>query len=206
MNDLDKPKGREASKAYHHQKIIDATIDCIATYGFAGTTISRLTNATGLSRGMVNLHFSSKDQMLVEVLKHLADEYRNNWEEALKGAENTPAAKLTAIVNSDFDLNLFNAKKISVWLAYRVEAQSKPAYLRYCDNRERHFFETVHGLCEEVRIQGQYEVSSVSITLGLTSISEGLWFDFLLHPNDFDAVGAIENCLTFLRGAYPKHF
>jgi len=202
----EKPKGRAASKAYHHQKIIDATIDCIASYGFAGTTVTKLATASGLSRGMVNLHFASKEQLLLAVLKHLTDEYRESWKEALKAASDTPMAKLNAIIKSDFDLVLIDQKKASVWLTYRVEALTRPEYLAYCDNRDRELFETIESLCLKIGAAGNYQVSAKSTTMGLMAISEGSWVDFLLHPDDFDRVQAVENCLTFLRGAYPNHF
>jgi TetR/AcrR family transcriptional repressor of bet genes len=35
---------------------------------------------------------------------------------------------------------------------------------------------------------------------------EGLWVDYLLHPEDFDRVRAIRICFRFLAALYPQHF
>jgi AcrR family transcriptional regulator len=45
----------------------------------------------GLSVGIVNFHFDTKEGLLVETLKSLAEEYRGNWHEALRNAGPRPA-------------------------------------------------------------------------------------------------------------------
>ncbi|TNF91309.1 MAG: TetR family transcriptional regulator [Gammaproteobacteria bacterium] len=60
MKPAPRPQGREAIKAWHRQKIIDATIDVITTHGIAGTTVARVVDLAEVSMGLVNVHFRSK--------------------------------------------------------------------------------------------------------------------------------------------------
>ncbi|MCH6576132.1 MAG: transcriptional regulator, partial [Bacteroidetes bacterium] len=52
----------------------------------------------GLSQGIVNLHFESKDNLLKETLRSLAGEYREKFDRALRKSKPHAADKLRAIV------------------------------------------------------------------------------------------------------------
>ena len=66
---------RTASREQRRQQLIDATMKCIARKGLTGMTLSDVANEAGLSQGIVNLHFESKENLLTETLLSLADEY-----------------------------------------------------------------------------------------------------------------------------------
>ena len=59
------------------KQLIKATIKCIAKNGLSGTTMADVTKLAGLSLGIVNLHFETKEKLLVETLRFITDEYRN---------------------------------------------------------------------------------------------------------------------------------
>ena len=54
--------------------------------------------APGLSRGIVNFHFESKEKLLVATLQHMADEYSAHWRATLLKAGDDPAQQLCALV------------------------------------------------------------------------------------------------------------
>ena len=53
-------------KAERRQQLIDATIRCIAQHGLSAVTMQMVTRDAGLSVGIANLHFESKDNLLKE--------------------------------------------------------------------------------------------------------------------------------------------
>jgi AcrR family transcriptional regulator len=65
---------RTASRATRRLQLIDATMKCIARKGMSSTTLGDVAREAGLSQGIVNLHFESKDNLLNETLRHLADD------------------------------------------------------------------------------------------------------------------------------------
>ena len=73
---------RRAPKALRREQLINATIDSLALRGYAATTLADVADGAGLSRGIVNFHFESKEKLLVETLQFLSDEYSANWREA----------------------------------------------------------------------------------------------------------------------------
>ena len=52
---------RALAKERRRQQLIDATIKCISKKGLGGTTLADVAGEAGLSQGIVNLHFDSKD-------------------------------------------------------------------------------------------------------------------------------------------------
>ena len=52
---------------------------CIARKGLSNTSIGDVATEAGLSQGIVNLHFESKDNLLTETLRTLANEYREQF-------------------------------------------------------------------------------------------------------------------------------
>ena len=65
----DVPRSRAATREFRKAQLIEATIDSIAKRGFAETTLADVADGAGLSRGIVNFHFQSKEQLLVETLQ-----------------------------------------------------------------------------------------------------------------------------------------
>ncbi|MBL9048101.1 MAG: TetR family transcriptional regulator, partial [Tabrizicola sp.] len=89
--------GREQRRA----QLIEATIDSLAKRGFAETTMADVADGAGLSRGIVNFHFESKEKLLVATLQYMADEYAAHWRSALMKAGEDPARQLAVLVAAD---------------------------------------------------------------------------------------------------------
>jgi len=206
-NSAIKPAGREATKAWHRQKILDATITVIAQHGIVGTTISRVVEQAGLSRGMVNLHFKSKDSLLMEVIKYLLDQYIATWHQAMEEAGDSPADKIKAMICADFNPRIFHSEAVAVWFAFRVQARAQPEYLPYVTTREddnlRNFTELFVQLVEET---GCHHIDPGSVARGMMALEEGMWLDFFLHPQRFDSRKALRSAFTFLAAIFPDHF
>ncbi|WP_181577530.1 TetR/AcrR family transcriptional regulator [Mycobacteroides abscessus] len=53
-------------------RLLDATVDCLVKYGYAGTTTTRVAQRAGVTRGALVHHFQSKSELLGESVRHLA--------------------------------------------------------------------------------------------------------------------------------------
>ncbi|WP_457155514.1 TetR family transcriptional regulator, partial [Mesorhizobium sp. P5_C1] len=67
-------RGRKASKEVRQLQLIEATIDSLAKRGYSETTMADVADGAGLSRGIVNFHFESKEKLLIATLQHMYDE------------------------------------------------------------------------------------------------------------------------------------
>ncbi len=202
----ERPRDRGQAKIFYRQTIIDATIRAIARHGFAGVSVTRLVHYSGLSRGMVNLYFVSKESLLFEVLRHLARSYRASWQAALAQAGPASAERLWAIIEHDIDRGGIDRDWLVAWLSYRREAISRPNYRPYCDPREADFHRAVQGACRELVAEGAYPIRAPEAALAIVYLLEGLWIDWALSPRRFRKLEARAVCRLGLHGLFPRHF
>ncbi|UMB72346.1 TetR/AcrR family transcriptional regulator [Mycobacterium paraterrae] len=55
-------------------RLLDATIECLVTYGYAGTTTPRVAELAGVTRGAQIHHFRAKEDLVVAAIEHLAQQ------------------------------------------------------------------------------------------------------------------------------------
>ena len=203
----DPPRSRAATKQLRRQQLIDSTIESIAKRGFAETTLAKVADGAGLSRGIVNFHFRSKDALLVETLQYLTEDYRAAWTGALEKAGPTVADRLWAMVDIDFDPSICSRKKIAVWYAFWGEAKSRPTYLKVCDAADAEYNRVMRGLCGEIVAEGGYAgIEPELIADGLDAMLNGMWLSLLLDPRGFDREANKHICRAFLASSFPDHF
>src|SRR3972149_5347916 len=91
-----------AAKQARQRQLIDATVTSIGRHGFAGTTLTHVAGAAGLSPGIVNFYFRSKEQLLIATLEQIAEEYEGVWRAAVAAAGESPAAPAAATDEAGF--------------------------------------------------------------------------------------------------------
>lgn len=54
------------------RRLLDATVDCLVQYGYAGTTTTRVTELAGVTRGAQVHHFPTRADLVAAAVRHLA--------------------------------------------------------------------------------------------------------------------------------------
>lgn len=199
-------KKRTASRELRRQQLIKATIKTVAKKGFAHTTMADVAKEAGLSQGIINLHFKSKDRLFSETLRHLSDEYRQAWERALKKAGDDPIEKLRAMVDLDFSASLCERNKLAVWFAFWGESKSRPTYLKVCKNQDAEYTNVLEQIAEEIILEGGYEIAAGDVAETLSAMTDGFWLSLLLTPQSVPRDNAKALCFTYLANVFPQHF
>jgi TetR/AcrR family transcriptional repressor of bet genes len=199
-------KPRTASKEARKTQLIKATIRSIAKHGLSVTTMSIVAKEAGLSQGIINLHFQSKERLLEETLRYVVDEYHVAWFKALASSGDSAAEKLVALAGVNFENPVCQRNKLAVWFAFWGESRSRPTYRKICAERDREYKNVLTGLCEEIIQQGSYNVQAEAVAYGFSAMNEGLWLDLLLVPADVSPQQARAVSLSYLRGIFPGHF
>ena len=198
---------RTARREQRRQQLIDATMKCIARRGMSSTTLGDVAREAGLSQGIVNLHFESKENLLTETLRFLADEYKAHFNKTYEKSGPGPADKLRALVELDLRPSICDRRKVAVWFAFWGEVQSRPTYRKICDERDQYYDDTVERLAGEIILEGDYrDVTAASVAMVLTSMTNGLWLSCLISPKTFDRHKAMDALLEYLSRVFPKHF
>lgn len=202
--------GRKASKEVRKQQLIDATIRILGQKGYSNLTVSDVAKAAGLSTGIIIFHFSSKDELLASALRHLAEEYRRNWQSALATAGDGPADRLAAILLSDFDPRIYNHEKLSAWIAFWGETQGRPTYDEICSafDNERHGITL--ACCKALIETGGYPYDPHLTMQALDAMGDGLWLGVANAGSGLVARGTVADAQTVMSSAlaayFPRHF
>lgn len=198
---------RTASRKARRQQLIDATMKCIARKGMSSTTLSDVASEAGLSQGIVNLHFESKENLLTETLAGLAGEYREKFDKALADSGPGPADKLQAIMEHDLRPSICNRGKLAIWFAFWGEVKFRPTYQRMCAEWDQRYDDVVADLCEQLIAEGKYvNVSAQSVTYAISSMINGLWLSCLVSPRSWSRDAARTAVMDYLSSTFPGHF
>jgi TetR/AcrR family transcriptional repressor of bet genes len=202
-----KTQRRTAAPAERRQQLIEAAIRSIANRGLGETTIATVAQEAGLSQGIINLHFQSKDRLLTETLRYLADEYRNAFTAAAALGEKSPAAGLQAVVDLCFKRSICSREKLAVWFAFWGERKFRPTYRRICAARDKASDDLVRTMCTTLCAQGDYaDVDPELVADGLSALTDGLWLDLLVRPETMNRELALRVTRSYLADAFPRHF
>lgn len=200
-------KPRTAPKEARRQQLIDATISSIAKHGISGTTMTTVTGIAGLSIGLVNFHFATKDNLFAETLRYLGEEHRAQWKTSFEKAELEPQAKLLAIVDAHFHPKTCNRKKLAVWFGFYAEAASRAKYRAIMQEIDPERWDVSIELIEALIADGGYpDLRAEDVAHTLEGLYDGLCLNILMYPTEFTSHNAKRNIRAYLAATFPKHF
>jgi AcrR family transcriptional regulator len=182
---------------------MDATIDCLVEYGYAGTTTTRVAERAGLSRGAQMHHFQRKAPLVVAALLHLAERRRRELleraERELSGVDDQSSAAMD-LLWSLFSGPLFTAA-IELWIAARTDAELREALLPV----EREIGRGARRTCRELFLAtgGDEEaVQRVEIAVDMAgNAMRGMALQQLLEPNP----ARCQRQLSFLKDLFSSY-
>ncbi len=201
----DAPK-RKMSRETRRQQLIEATIETLALRGYASTTMTEVARVAGLSHGLVNFHFESKDKLLAETLLYLAEEYRMNWLHYLELAPPTPAGQLDALLRADLDPKISAPSRLSAWLAFWGEAQGRPLYQERASANDDFYNARLEDICAGLMAEGGYAGDMRRIARVLRITGEGVWFDMMTMTAPYGVAEAQATIFTCASAFFPRHF
>jgi len=195
----------EGSKA----ALIQATLDTIAEIGITETTVSRIINRAGLSRGMIHLHFGGKDKLLIAAVKATSEAYYKEVDRRVAMAGNNPANIVMAVIEADLSEELLNEKTVKIWHAFRGVASTNAEIAQYSSTRDKRLRRIIRSAFDEIaRAEGQDNAPRLAsdLTFGTLALLEGMWVDYMSNHDIFSRKTAISIICRFLAGPFPHHF
>ncbi|WP_287750832.1 TetR family transcriptional regulator C-terminal domain-containing protein [Burkholderia sp.] len=183
------------------QSIIDATMRCIARYSYSETTIDRICAEAKVSRGLINHHFQSKDELMAQTYKRLATDLLDVSRAAAANATG-PEEKLDAIIKVCFAAPVFAPKNVKVWLGFWSVAHSDPVIRKAHKELYSGYRQALKKLFDQIAEVRGGTVDSDLAALTLTAVIDGFWLELARDPTSFTAEDALASCLrvvdTFL--------
>lgn len=197
---------RTMSREARRAQLIESTIETIAARGFSRTTLTEVARTAGLSHGLVLFHFETKEKLLAETLAFLAEEYRQNWSDALAAAGSDPVQQLNALIEADFHPVICAPARLAAWCAFWGEAQSRPLYQQHCGAKDDEYSRVLEGICARLAEIGFYDRDPKHIARIIRVTIEGVWLDMMTMAGPYTRSEALHTVRICTSLCFPDHF
>lgn len=117
---------KRSIKAMRRDELMDAAIAVIGEEGMANATMAIIARRAGMSAGLVNHYFDSKEELIALAMRNVSNLFRQDIMR-LAPANPTPAQRLKAIVDGSFvPQHLGAPKRAATWMQFMIAAQTEP--------------------------------------------------------------------------------
>ena len=197
---------RLENKKNSNLKLISSTIKNLSKKGINELTMQDISQGAGLSQGIVNFHFKSKELLLIETLKFISNEYLHAFQRNISKVGNDPRIKIIGIIENDFSKKICTREKIAVWFTFFSEIKFKPAYHQICKERDLYYQSVTENIFADLIKKEKIKLSQKNISRAFQALIMGLWLDQLEDPDTFNRIQSKKICFEFIKSNFPKQF
>lgn len=163
-------------------RFAEAAIRLIAREGFEGTTMRAVAAEAGLSYGSLFHYFESRDELLLEAVRHLTRrqaERVNTFSSRYKGLR-----ALERLLRDDAVVDSDSRDYDVVWLAFLYRAALVERFRALYGELIDGWLARIRGMLEEARVAGEVpdDLDTDAEAMALWVYSAGIGQQGLLHP------------------------
>jgi TetR/AcrR family transcriptional repressor of bet genes len=188
-----KRRTKTSIEKIRRQDLVEAAYQTFLEHGLSGLTMARIGERAGMSHGIVNYYFKSKDMLLSAVVRRANFLIMQDTARKLKAAESR-RQRLSAIIAANFAPDVFTRDIARAWVSYYAAIGQQPDFARMqnaVDRRLRsNLLHALHGLCSRKRAE--------ELTRHVAILIDGLWLRHAKSDDDIDAAGAVRHIETYI--------
>lgn len=170
--------------------LVKAAYRTFLEYGLSGTTVARIGEQAGMSHGIVNYYFKSKDHLLSAVIRHAFQLILQQSILLLREAR-TPRQRISAVIAGNFPPELFNQETAAAWISFLAEVPTNSEFERLQATFYRRLRSNLVYNLKQLTSPSHAE----RIALGISVWIDGLWLRSGMKQYAVDrhaAINAIE--------------
>lgn len=201
------PPKRRATAESRREELIEAAIIVIGKKGLANTTLADVATQAGLSYGNVTFRFKTKSALLLAALTRVTHEYVDHRQTATDLPDATPAERLEAMISASFDRKVASKRKIALWHSFLSECHLHASYRKlFAELQEKEYGLTETICAALLKEEGRESEDLHLITLAVSSLIEGLWFNLRLASSAVNREEARDAARMVLSALFPTSF
>lgn len=195
---LKRPARQADIRTFRREALIRGVLNSIADHGMAGTTVETIAKAAGVSRGLLGHYFKSKDDLLVESYRRLAETWADEVGRRARAAGRDADLRLKAMAEALMTPPVFEKKILAAYLAFwNVARNSKP--IRAVNRRYNNSYrKTITRLFARAAKEKGVQIDAEDAAIGLLAIFDGLWLELAVDPKIYTPARAIKVCHIFI--------
>ena len=192
-----RPKTQPEINKFRRDNFIEATLRVVAESGIENTTIAKICDAAGVSRGLANHYFSDKNELLAQAFQSLLDDVNEVTASAAGQVSGSAVNQLHAIIGALFGDKLFSSTSRSAYLHFWAASLTDSRLLKMNRAAYRRFHAAIADLIERAALESGMQVDKHEAALGMVGMVDGLWLDLSLGVDDISRRDAIKACTRY---------
>ncbi|HEV8390878.1 MAG TPA: TetR family transcriptional regulator C-terminal domain-containing protein [Dongiaceae bacterium] len=173
------------------RKLIEATAQCLAEFGHAGTSVRAVAAKANVSPGLVAHHFKGIDDLIVATYGHVGERVAEALTAAMDSAPEDSESKLRAFIEASFKPPVLDRDLLAIWLSFWSLVRRDPGVRKvhkkvYADYRRR-----LEELIADITAARRIKIDVHLAALGFTAMLDGLWLELCLDPTTFSRDDAL---------------
>jgi len=175
--------------------LIEATLACLAREGHAGLSIRKISQEAGISVGLINHHYASKDELVGHAYETLSLGLLANIRDKVEAAGADPRARLSAYFRASLSAPVLERSTLRTWVVFWGMSDHSTIMTEVHDRtyaEYRRLLETLLAAVWEASGRPMPDLRLAAI--GLVAIHDGLWLEWCLNPQTFSSEEAIGLC------------
>ena len=177
---------RTSIEAIRRRDLIEAAYLTFLEHGLSGMTMARIGEKAGMSHGIVNYYFKSKDELLSAVVRKANFLIMQETAHLLRQAH-TPRERITAILKGNFRPDLFTREIARAWVSYYAVIGQNRDFERLQTVVDRRLQSNLLQALRQILDQDDARF----IATGVAVLIDGFWLRHAKSGDSMDADRAI---------------
>ncbi|HEV7715519.1 MAG TPA: TetR family transcriptional regulator C-terminal domain-containing protein [Steroidobacteraceae bacterium] len=203
-----KPRFERHAPEVRRQRLIEAAIECLKRYGHEGLSVRRISAEAGVSIGLINHHFPTKDALVAEAYRHFNAELNKAVRVSVERA-GSPREQLRALFRAVFAPPNLDRDTLTVWIVLWGLYHHSPEIRKVHEEAYGGYVELLRELLTQLQKDcGKFRLSVRLAAIGAQALLDGLWLEWCLDPENFspkEAVALCESWIDSLATNSPRH-
>ncbi|MDO9416256.1 TetR family transcriptional regulator C-terminal domain-containing protein [Pararhizobium sp.] len=183
-----------ATEAERKRDLIEATLDCIATFGLQGATVRQIAIRAGVTGGLIRHYFITKNLMIEEAYR-LTISTMTEKAEAVTG---DPQTRLRRFIVVNLTEPVANGRSLSLWASFVSQVRVDPAMAEIHREGYLGFRNALEGLLSDYLDHAGQDASAERcrrLAIAINALLDGLWLEGCLAGELFDVGELIDIAL-----------
>jgi TetR/AcrR family transcriptional repressor of bet genes len=175
--------------------LIEATLRSLGRHGHAGLSVRKISAEAGISIGLINHHYPSKEALIGQAYETLAVSMLENAKEAVAAAGPTGRERLTAFFNSVFGKRTFSPGTFRAWVVFWGLIGESPLLAEIQERTYANYRRFLESLLRQHAEETGIDIPDTRLaTISLASLMDGLWLERSINPRTFSPEEAVALC------------
>ncbi|WP_020593415.1 TetR/AcrR family transcriptional regulator [Kiloniella laminariae] len=203
----DTPKFRRQIPEERKKEMVEATLRCLGQKGSEGLSVRNISAEAGISIGLINHHYPSKDDLVAAAYEKLATDLLHYVVQLVEQSGGTPRERMSAFFRGYFSSEILDQKILRVWVVF-WNMSEKSEKVRQSHDRTYAGFraQLEQMLCDLVNHPGIPDFNHRLAAIGLSAMLDGLWLEWCLNPATFAPEEGLRICEAWVDGLVSGAF